>query len=218
MNTASIEVTRVDDHVTRRSALNVLQATYRDEKRWVSDAESQLPETDLTHPDIAWFVARNRYRALGVLRVHYAPPLAQYAQYGVTFFDTNVDIESFLARHPIAEIGRFAVVPDRRSQMLVAVALMRAATTDTIRRGFTHYVTDVFEDDPHSPYGFHTRVMGFVPVATHEHGELYCHSRRITLLLDLSAAYQRLKTRGNWIFRSLTLDWDDAMHRQIQGT
>ena len=49
-----------------------------------------------------------------------------------------------------------------------------------------------------------TRVMGFIPVATHELGELNCTSRRITLVLDLKSSYQRLKARGNWVFRYLT--------------
>ncbi len=201
----------------RRQALEVLEATYLDEKQWVRDAQSQLPSSDLSNPDIAWFLATLRGRPIGVLRVHYAPPVEQYARYGVEFLDGSVDVEKFLESHRIAEIGRFAVIPSRRNQMFVAVALMRAATMDTVRRRFTHYVTDVFEDDPHSPYGFHTRVMGFVPVATHERGELYCRSRRITLLLDLADAYRRLRNRGNWIFRSLTEDWDDAMHRQLDG-
>jgi hypothetical protein len=76
-------------------------------------------------------------------------------------------------------------------------------------------VTDVFEDDPHSPYGFHTRVIGFHPVATHDMGELQSRSRRITLVLDLRAAYKRLKASGNWVFRYLTGGWPDALHRRL---
>ena len=34
------------------------------------------------------------------------------------------------------------------------------------------------------------RVMGFRPVASHDHGELNCTSRRITLVLDLKSSYQ----------------------------
>jgi hypothetical protein len=79
----------------------------------------------------------------------------------------------------------------------------------------SHVITDVFEDDPHSPLGFHTRVMGFRPVATHDHGELNCKSRRITLLLDLRATYRRLKARGNWIYRYLTARWPEALHRRL---
>lgn len=208
---------RVTDLEQRALALEVLESTYAREKGWVREPESQFPESDLMRRDIAWFVTVSENRPTGVLRVHYAPPLAQYAEYGVQFFDPSVDVASFLQANRIAEVGRFAVVSGERNRMLVAASLMRAATEDTVRKRYTHYITDVFEEDPHSPYGFHTRVMGFVPVATHEHGELYCRSRRITMVLDLASAYRRLRGRGNWIFRFLTRDWDDALHRQIAG-
>ena len=52
---------------------------------------------------------------------------------------------------------------EHRSNVLVAAALMRAATEEMVTRGYTHVITDVFEDDTHSPLGFHTRVMGFIP-------------------------------------------------------
>ena len=76
-------------------------------------------------------------------------------------------------------------------------------------------MTDVFEDDQHSPYGFHTRVMGFAPVATHDLGELQCKSRRITMVLDLKAAYRRLKQSGNWMYRYLTCEWSEQLHRLL---
>jgi hypothetical protein len=57
--------------------------------------------------------------------------------------------------------------------------------------------------------------MGFAPVATHDHGELNCRSRRITLILDLKAAYRHLRHRQSWIFRSLTADWDEGLHRRL---
>jgi hypothetical protein len=57
--------------------------------------------------------------------------------------------------------------------------------------------------------------MGFDPVATHERGELHCASRRITLILDLKAAYHRLRQRKGWMFRALTADWDEGLHRRL---
>ncbi|MEZ0302758.1 MAG: hypothetical protein ACAH24_11960, partial [Hyphomicrobiaceae bacterium] len=129
--------------------------------------------------------------------------------------DGHIDLESFIRQHRIAEVGRFAVVAEHRSNVLVAAALMRAATEEMVARGYTHVITDVFEDDTHSPLGFHTRVMGFIPVATHEHGELNCKSRRITLVLDLKSSYLRLKARGNWVYRYLTAHWPDAMHQRL---
>ena len=209
------KVVRVEDAQTRQDALTVLAATYRDEKGWVEQAESQLPESDLTSPQVSWFVVYRGREPAGVLRVYYDPPVAQYRAYSVTLLNRELDVDRFLTTNQIAEIGRFAICPRYRHNLLVAVALMRAATRETVERGFTHYITDVFEDDPHSPYGFHTRVMGFAPVATHEHGELHCTSRRITLILDLKAAYNHLRRRQSWIFRSLTADWDEGLHRRL---
>lgn len=127
----------------------------------------------------------------------------------------GIDVDDFLRASRLAEIGGFAIVPRHRRNLLIAVALMRAATRETVERGFTHYITDVFENDPHSPYGFHSRDMGFDPVATHERGELAGASRRITMILDLKAAYQRLRRRKGWMFRTLTADWDEGLHRRF---
>jgi ribosomal protein S18 acetylase RimI-like enzyme len=209
------KVIRVGDAQTRRDALAVLGATYRDEKGWVERAESQLSDADLASPQVSWFVAYRGSEPAGVLRIYYEPPVAQYRAYDVTLLDRGMDVDRFLSTNRIAEIGRFAIIPRYRRNLLIAVALMRAATRETVERGFTHYITDVFEDDPHSPYGFHTRVMGFAPVATHDHGELNCRSRRITLILDLKAAYRHLRRSQNWIFRSLTSDWDERLHQRL---
>lgn len=213
---------RVIDEAGRLRVLEVLRATYQREKRWVIDPETQFPPEDLARDNVSWFVVDVRTRPIGVrvrpagvVRVLYDPPLGAYAAYGFAPIDPAIRIEEMIRDQRIAEIGRFAVVPRFRRRLVVAAALMRAAAAETVSRGYTHYLTDVFEDDPHSPYGFHTRVMGFHPVATHDVGELHCASRRITMVLDLKAAYQRLRRRGNWMFRYLTSQWDDALHRRL---
>lgn len=208
-------VSRVEHPADRDAALRVLRATYQDEKQWVRDAEGQLPLDDLASDRVSWFLARRGVAPVGVLRIFYNPPVQQYRAYQVKLLQPDLDVDRFLQSARIAEIGRFAIVPRYRRNLLLAVALMRAATRETIERGFTHFITDVFESDPHSPYGFHTRVMGFRAVATHEDGELHCHSRRITMILDLKAAYGRLKQRKSWIFRSLTADWDERIHQRL---
>lgn len=208
-------VRRVRHVADRDAALRVLRATYQDEKHWVQDAGSQLPIGDLGSERVSWFLAQRGNEPAGVLRVFYEPPVDRYRAYKVKLLQPDLDVDRFLQSARIAEIGRFAMVPRYRRNLLLAVALMRAATRETIERGFTHFITDVFESDPHSPYGFHTRVMGFRAVATHDDGELHCRSRRITLILDLKAAYQRLRQRKSWIFRSLTSDWDDGLHQRL---
>jgi hypothetical protein len=208
-------VERVVDEAGRQRVTAVLRATYQREKRWVTDPQTQAPPDDIGRSDLSWFVVSVCGRPAGVVRILYQPPLAQYAQYGLKLIDPAVGVDDFIRQNRIAEIGRFAVIRRYRRRFTLAAALMRAAAAETIGRGYTHYVTDVFEDDPHSPYGFHTRIMGFFPVATHEVGELRCQSRRITLVLDLRAAYKRLKARGNWVYRYFTSQWDDALHQHM---
>jgi hypothetical protein len=210
-----MESVRISDEVGRSAALEVLGATYKNEKGWVNDPEHQFPPEDVGRDDVAWFIVTLQGRPVGVLRTLFDPPLLQYAKYELRLIDARVDVEKFLRQHRIAEVGRFAVVPEHRGNMMLVAALMRSATEELVTRGYTHVITDVFEDDPHSPLGFHTRVMGFQPVATHDHGELACTSRRITLLLDLETSYRRLKARGNWVYRYLTARWPDALHRRF---
>lgn len=210
-----VTVVRVADENARALARDVIATTYRDEKGWVGDADSQVPASDLEREDVSWFCATIDDVPVGVLRVLYDPPLELYAKYGFELVKEGIDVEAFIRSHRIAEVGRFAVRPEYRKFIVVVAALMRAASTETVKRGYTHYITDVFEDDPHSPLQFHTRVMGFEPVATHEVGELNSKSRRITLVLDLKASYQRLRRQGSWIYRFLTDGWDEQLHRRL---
>ena len=117
-------------------------------------------------------------------------PLADYAEYD---FDpvgrgASLDVNTFIQTHEIAQIGPFAVRPAYRRRIRVVFWLMRVAGAETLTRGYTHYVTDVFEDEEHSPYRFHTRVLGFEPVATHDTGAMDCLHRRITLVLNIEDA------------------------------
>lgn len=38
---------------------------------------------------------------------------------------------------------------------------------------------------------------------------------RITLVLDLKHSYLRLKRSGNWLFRNLTAQWPETLHRRF---
>lgn len=210
-----VSVLRVESPADRKKGLAVLRETYRKEKNWVAEVDDQLPAADLEREDISWFVTLVDDQPVGVLRVLYDPPLDLYKEYEFELTDRSIDVEAFIRQNKIAEVGRFAVLPEFRRHIVVVAALMREASTETVARGYTHYITDVFENDPHSPYKFHTKVMGFQPVATHAAGELNCASRRITLVLDLKASYQRLQAKGGWIFRFLTGSWDEKLHRQM---
>ena len=209
-------VKRIHTESDRADAIVVLKATYAAEKNWVADADKMFERDDLTNEQVSWFVAYRDGVPVGVLRILYEPPLGLYKEYGFKMLVDGLDIDAFIKNNRIAEIGRFAVVPEQRRFPFVAGALMRAASEETVRRGFTHYVTDVFEGEKHSPYEFHTRVMGFTPVATHDVGELNCPNRRITLILDLKQAYHRIKQSKKWVFRLLTDGWDAELHRKME--
>jgi ribosomal protein S18 acetylase RimI-like enzyme len=206
---------RVETDEARLRALAVLERTYRDEKGWVLDVGTMFPASDLVRTDVAWFLASRSGQPVGVLRVLFDPAAATYGQYELNTIDPNVDVGAFLANNRIAEIGRFAVIPERRSGMGIALSLMRVATREIVGRGYTQLITDVFENDRHSPLGFHTRVIGFQKVATHETGELRHKGRRITLLLDIRHAYRSLKARGNRFFGAVTRGWTPKMHQSL---
>ncbi len=210
-----VKVLRVAGETDRVHALKVLQATYREEKNWVNNEEKVFPSEDLTKKDVSWFVVLVDDRPVGVVRVLYSPPLDLYREYGFKKIADNLDVEEFVRAHRIAEIGRFAVLPEFRKYIVVVVMLMSAASKETVQMGYTHYITDIFEGERHSPYEFHRRVMGFEQVATHDTGELNCPNRRITMILDLKEGYRRLRTNQNWIFRLLTEDWPEELHQRL---
>jgi 1-acyl-sn-glycerol-3-phosphate acyltransferase len=209
-----ISAARVESEEVRDEAVSVLRETYEREKNWVANAGGQFPAADLANERISWFVARAEDKAAGVLRLLYDPPITLYAQYGFKLLDSSINVEEFVKHNRVAEVGRFAVLPEHRRDLFVVAALMRVVTAEAISRNCTHLVTDVFEDDPHSPYRFHTRVIGFQPVATHDIGELNEHSRRITLLLDIRAAYKKHRDARTWFYRYMTEGWDEALHRR----
>ncbi|MEW6303931.1 MAG: GNAT family N-acetyltransferase [Verrucomicrobiota bacterium] len=212
-----IRVIRVESESDRAQAMKVLKATYREEKHWVADETKMFARDDMTNGKVSWFVTFVDSEPVGVLRVLYEPPLDLYAAYGFKQIDNSINVDEFVRNNRIAEIGRFAVLPEYRKFIVVVGALMRAASKETVERGFTHYITDIFEGEKHSPYLFHTRVMGFTPVATHDVGELNCPLRRITLVLDIKDAYNRLRATQKWVFRFLTEGWDKSLHERLQN-
>ena len=212
-----LTVRKIEDAATRAKALEVLESVYHGEKGWVDDFDAFFPESDLGQPAVVWFLAERGDEPVGVTRVLYEIPFELYDQYDFQLTNPGLDVEAFVRNHKIAEVGRFAVKTEYRKKILVAAILMRAAATETVERGFTHFITDVFEADPNSPYQFHQRILGFETVATHDHGEMKTSSRRVTMLLDLAAAYRRLRLGKNWIFRYITQGWNEKILESLSG-
>ena len=78
-----IKAERITDERGRGAILEVLSATYQNEKRWIVDPAAQFPSADIQRPDIAWFMVRLDGQPVGVLRTLYDPSIRQYANYSL---------------------------------------------------------------------------------------------------------------------------------------
>ncbi len=105
---------RVTTESDRQKALAVMRATYQREKGWVHDVEPMFPREDLARGDLSWFIATRRNQPMGVLRVLYDPPVDQYQKYGLTPIDGTLADYDFMKSERLAEVGRFAVIQERR--------------------------------------------------------------------------------------------------------
>lgn len=204
-----VAIDKVLDPASRAAALAVLEQVYFQEKRWIRDVESEIPTAFDELAPKSWYVATIGGEPAGAIRLSYDPDLALPAEYGVTL-EPGIDLDRLRAAGRFVDIGRFMIVPRHRRNVRIALQLMQAAIVEVVERGYTHFLTDVFESDPHSPLGFHTRVLGFERIATHRRGELACESVRVLLILDIARAYRRLKVRGNRIFRQVASALDEA--------
>jgi 1-acyl-sn-glycerol-3-phosphate acyltransferase len=187
---------RVLDSAARREGLAVLHEVYAAEKGWLDRVDGEIagdPAADERH---SWFLARQGGEPAGLLRVTYDPPLELPAEAEVEL-EPGVDLAALARRGRFVEIGRLTVRPKFRRRPAVVLALLSTAIAEIAARGYTHLLTAVFEDDPHSPLGFHTRVLGFERIGSHRHGELRCASRRILLVLELERAVERVRRRGS---------------------
>ena len=198
----------------REEALAVIEAVYLQEKRWIRDSGSEIPADPATRQDQSWFLVTVEGEPAGVIRLVYDPALEMPAELGVSL-EPHVDLETLKRRGRFVDIGRFMIVPRHRRNIRVVMRLMRAAILEVVSRGYTHFLTDVFEDDPHSPYQFHTRVLGFERIGTHRHGELACASTRIILILDIARAYRQLEKKENKVFKELGEGLGELMENRL---
>ena len=199
---SSIAVSKVIKKTDRADAMSVIEEVFVREKQWIDGSHEQIPEEPATDCGCSWFVARVGGIPAGVMRLHYDPPLDLPEAFQVSL-EPGIDLEQVKSSGRFAEIGRFMILPRYRRQHLVALRLMRAATAEVVERGYTHFITDVFEGEAHSPLNFHTRVLGFEVIGRHLFGELNCSSTRIILTLDILKLYNRVKDSRSRIYQEL---------------
>ncbi|MEM9292799.1 MAG: lysophospholipid acyltransferase family protein [Acidobacteriota bacterium] len=221
-----IETLPVTTDEQRQQAIEVIRAVYKDEKSWIETTENEvtLPgETSrgagLAGPaegegggTVVWLLTTYNGDPAGVLRVSYDPPMEIPAHMGVEL-EESIDVEALKKSGRFAELGRFMILPKYRRKIRVAMSLMKGCMKDMVERGYSHALTVVFQDDPHSPLNFHTRVLGFQRIGTHRFGELNTDSLRIILMLDLYSAYANLKHRNNKVFGEICR----GLERQLEA-
>jgi hypothetical protein len=210
----SIAVKKILNAKDRERGLAVVEAVYLQEKQWIQSASAEIPADTAERQDQSWFLVAVDDEPAGVIRLVYDPPLDMPADFGVVL-EPGVDLKGLRRRGRFVDIGRFMIVPKHRRNIRVVLKLMRAAILEVVDRGYTHFLTDVFEDDPHSPLRFHTQVLGFERLGTHRFGELACASSRILLILDIARAYRRLKERDNKVWKELGEGVRDIMESRL---
>jgi hypothetical protein len=198
-----IETCKVLDGETRSRALRVIERVYHQEKNWVHSVAGEIPPDIAHRRGCSWFLATVNAKPAGVIRLVYDPPLELPPEYYVTL-KKGVDLQDLARRGRFVDIGRFMILPEYRRKFLVAIRLMGIAVREVIERNYTHFITDVFEGEPHSPLNFHTRILGFEIIGSHLHGELNCSLTRIILTMDILKAYRRLKRNRKRLYASLT--------------
>lgn len=206
------EVVRVESVTERREALAVVSDVYLAEKRWISDPALEIPADPAGDPKVSWFLARSGGEPVGVLKLSYDPPLALPPE-AEAELDAGIDLDRLARSGRFVEVGRLMIRERWRHRPAVVLELMRGAVGEVVSRGYTHLLTAVFEDDPHSPYGFHTRQLGFERIGTHRYGELSCASRRILLVLDLVRSYRRMRERGQGLVGRLTRGFEEPFEK-----
>jgi N-acyl-L-homoserine lactone synthetase len=187
----------------REAALAVVQQVFLEEKRWIESAEAEIPADPTSDPQRSFFLVRVDGEPAGLIRLVYDPPLEIPPELEVKL-DREIDLEALREGRRFVEIGRFMIVPEHRRNIRIALRLMQASIREVVERGYSHLLTDVFENEPHSPLHFHTSVLGFERLGTHRYGELKCECVRIILILDIVRAYRRLRVHRNKVFRELT--------------
>ena len=211
---AEVKAKKILTAEDREHAFAVIEAVYRNEKQWIQSSSAEIPADIAGRQDQSWFLVAVDGEPAGVIRLVYDPPLEMPAEYGVTL-EEGIDLEGLKRHGRFVDIGRFMILPKYRRNIRVVMKLMRAAIVEVVERGYTHFLTDVFENDPHSPLRFHTQVLGFERIGTHQYGDLACASLRIILILDIARAYQRLKKRENKVWKELGEGVRDVMEDRL---
>jgi hypothetical protein len=212
-----ITVTRINGLDRAKDMVGIVDAVYHQEKNWIPGITEKMVQAELAQEDkISYFLAEYEGKPAGILRLLYDPELSIPQEYKVTF-NEGISPEYLASLGRYAEIGRFMILPEYRRNITIALRLMRSAIKEVVERGYTHFITDVFEGEATSPYNFHTRILGFEVIGRHIHGELNCSCTRIILTMDILKNYQRLRDAKSRIFDSVIAGIQDVFEKKIKA-
>jgi hypothetical protein len=201
--------TRVRTAADRDAALEVVSEVWQREKGWIKDAATDIPVEIAELTTESWLLVRVDQRPAGVVRLRYDHPVEPAAGVDVQL-ERPVDLDR-VGDCRVVEVGRFMILPQYRASPGAVLGLMRAAIEEVVTRGYTHFITTVYEDDPHSPLEFHQRVLGFERLGTLERDEAGGRRTLVILVLDLARAYARAGKNMNRIVARLTSGLTEAL-------
>ncbi len=211
-----VSVGKILDFKSRDQALEIIKTVFGQEKNWLKDSAGQIPK-DLVHQtQCSWFMARVNGRPAGLLRLIYDPPLEMPKECVVTLKE-GVSLDALSRGNRFVEIGRFMILPEYRRNVRVSLRLMQMAFKEVVERDYSHFITDVFENEPNSPLNFHTRVLGFEIIGTHLYGDLNCSCTRIILTLDILKAFRALRLRRHRVFMSITRGVRGLLNKKVSA-
>ena len=205
-----IRTTKIVDESDRGQATKLLHEIYVQEKGWLINSNDSFQKDELLKKGVVWFLTSVNEQPAGILRICYDPDIKDYSHYQFRQLPDQISVEAIIQQYKVADIGRFAVAKSFRKKPEVALELMLAALAETLSRQYTHFITDVFEGEETSPYLFHKRILGFVPIATHETGELLCSKSRVTMLLDIHKCLNTLKNKKGYIYRAILKKFNES--------
>lgn len=211
---SKVTTVKVLNKETRKQALQIIEAVFLKEKKWIFNAEEQIPADIGTSSRFSWFLAYVNDEPAGVMRLVYDPPLQLPENFQVTLRE-DINLDEIAKQGKFVEVGRFMILPKYRRRILVALRLMRIAVQEVVERDYTHFITDVFENEIHSPFNFHTRILGFEVIGKHLYGELNCSCTRIILTLDILKAYKRIKERRGHVYQAVLEGLTDVLDKKL---
>ena len=209
-----IQVVKATTRREIREIEAVMDRVLLQEKGWIRSVEHQVPQDLAVNRRQSWFLARVDGQPVGVLRLVYDPSLELPPECLPTF-EEGIDPVVMARMGRFVEIGRFMILPEARRDVRIALGLIRRAGREVVERDYTHFITDVFEGEPNSPFTFHTRILGFEVIGRHVHGELACACTRIILVLNILKAYQKFRQSPSHVYASITRGFRKLMDRKL---